>query len=446
MRSRRRSRRAFAVAAISLTAIAASACGGDGSDTRPSVATLPVVPSSTTIDPAATTTPAESTTPPGTGAETTVAGTNPTPTGPAVTLPETTPPTTAVLDSSLIALQPVAQLGAPVDLAWRADDDTVFVVDQDGLVVPVRDGTTGDPVLDITRLTSADGERGLLGLAFAPDGAHAYVNYTDDGGDTVIAEFAVDDAGVFDPASRREVLAIDQPYRNHNGGNVMFGPDGMLYIGMGDGGSAGDPERRSLDVGELLGKILRIDPRASDGASYTVPGDNPFVGVDGARPEIWAVGVRNPWRMSFDRSTGDLWFGDVGQDMVEEIDVAWADEGAGRGLNFGWSAFEGTRRYNDDQPDDGVTPPIYEYQHGRDGCSISGGAVYRGAAIPSLVGWYVYSDYCGNRVTALLAVGKVFQEVRPIAPSSTVSALREGPDGELYVLSLDGVVAKIVPA
>jgi len=447
------SARRTAVTAIAAAAITLAACGGDGSDARPSVDTLPVIPTSTSVDPAATTTavPSDSTVP-GSAAETTVADTAAPTTEAAVTLPDSVPvgsnapATTAVLDSTIIALEAVGDFEAPVDLAWRTADATLFVVEQDGLILPVRDGTAGDAVLDITSLTSANGEQGLLGLAFSPDGTHAYINYTNLRGDTVITEYAVDTSGTFDVSSRREVITIDQPYDNHNGGNVMFGPDGMLYIGMGDGGAGGDPERRALNVGELLGKILRIDPRASDGAAYTVPDDNPFVGVAGARPEIWAVGVRNPWRMSFDRQTGDLWFGDVGQNAWEEVDVAWADEGAGRGLNFGWSAFEGTHEYNDDQPTDGVTPPIYEYRHGNEGCSISGGAVYRGSAIPSLVGWYVYSDYCGSRVMALSAVDKAFQQVVPIAPSSTVSAVREGPDGELYVLSLNGLVSKIVPA
>ena len=201
------------------------------------------------------------------------------------------------------------------------------------------------------------------------------------------------------------MLTIDQPYGNHNGGNVTIGPDGMLYIGMGDGGSGGDPERRALNVTSMLGKILRIDPTPSAGAPYTVPPDNPFVGVDGARPEIWSVGVRNPWRMSFDPATGDLWFGDVGQGAIEEIDVAWAADGAGRGINFGWSAFEGSSRFNEDQPPDGATPPIYEYEHGEAGCSVSGGAVYRGAAIPALVGWFVYGDYCSGNLYALARRG-----------------------------------------
>ena len=161
------------------------------------------------------------------------------------------------------------------------------------------------------------------------------------------------------------LLEIEQPYANHNGGDLTFGPDGMLYIGMGDGGSGGDPERRATDLSSLLGKLLRIDPTLADGQAYTVPADNPFVGQEGAAPEIWSSGLRNPWRFSFDRETGDLWIADVGQNAIEEIDVAPASGGvdAGKGLSFGWSAFEGTERFNDDVPADGHVPPIHTYTH-----------------------------------------------------------------------------------
>jgi glucose/arabinose dehydrogenase len=345
----------------------------------------------------------------------------------------------------VIALAPVASAAAPVDLAWRTGDSTLYVVEQEGLVRPLRDGSLGDPLLDITDLTDASGERGFLGLTFSADGTLAYVNYTDaENGDTHVVEYGVSVDGTFDEATRRELLFVEQPYRNHNGGNVTIGPDGLLYIGMGDGGSGGDPERRALNVTTLLGKILRIDPTPSDSAPYTIPPDNPFAGVDGARSEIWSVGVRNPWRMSFDPETGDLWFGDVGQGDREEIDVAWADEGAGRGFNFGWSAFEGTVRFNEDQPTDGATPPIFEYEHGDAGCSVSGGAVYRGASVPALVGWYVFADYCSGTLFAIRAEGKQLAESLVLGQSSSVSAVRAGPDGELYVLSLDGGIERIV--
>ncbi|MBI5087369.1 MAG: PQQ-dependent sugar dehydrogenase, partial [Actinobacteria bacterium] len=344
----------------------------------------------------------------------------------------------------VVALTTVGQFDSPVDVAWRTGDATLFVVEQGGRIVPVRDGQPGDAVLDIRDQTTGDGERGLLGLTFSPDGTTAYIDHTDGDDDTVIAAYAVGPDGVFDAASRRELLLIDQPYPNHNGGNVTIGPDAMLYIGMGDGGSAGDPERRALNVGTLLGKILRIDPTPSGDAPYTIPPDNPFVGIEGARPEIWSVGVRNPWRMAFDPATGDLWFGDVGQGEIEEVDVAWAADGAGRGLNFGWSAFEGSQRYNDDQPADGATPPVFEYPHGDAGCSISGGAVYRGSAIPALSGWYVFGDYCSGNLTALQVQDRAVVGTTVLGNIASISAVRAGPDGELYVTSVAGTVSAVV--
>lgn len=373
-------------------------------------------------------------------------------TGTGSTTPGTTPGSTAPATSGVplgdpaVVLVEVAGIDRPVDLAWRRDDPTLFVATQDGLVVPVRDGKVAAPVLDMRSRTRASGERGLLGLAFHPARPLAYVDYTNRSGDTVIDEYAIGADGTFDPASRRQVLTIDQPYSNHNGGEVLFGPDGYLYIGTGDGGSGGDPERRALNVATLLGKILRIDPVATAGAPYAVPADNPFVGVAGAKPEIWSVGLRNPWRMSFDRATGDLWIGDVGQGEWEEIDVAFAADGGGRGLNFGWSAWEGTHRFNDDQPEGGAVMPIHEYQHGEAGCSISGGVRYRGAAIPELQGWYVYGDYCSGQVRALQVIDRVRGKELLIGSVSQVSAVTEGPDGELYVLSLDGKVSAVRPA
>ncbi len=337
-------------------------------------------------------------------------------------------------------------LDSPLDLAWRAGDPTLFVVQQGGLVVAVRDGTLGDPVLDLSPSVSNEGEQGLLGLAFHPTEPYAYVNYTDIHGDTVIAEYPVAQDGAFDTSGARTVITIEQPYGNHNGGNVAFGPDGYLYIGMGDGGAAFDPERRALDLGEPMGKILRIDPRPSGGRPYGVPADNPFVGVEGALPEIWSIGVRNPWRFAFDSDTGDLWIGDVGQDEWEEIDVAWAAEGGGRGVNFGWSALEGTHPANADQSPAGATPPVFEYSHGDGGCSVSGGTVYRGDAIASLTGWYLFGDYCSGKVWALRTSPGGATEVAVLGTTGGVSAIRPGPDGELYLLAInEGQLLRIDP-
>ena len=369
-------------------------------------------------------------------------------TSPTTTPESTTPEVTVPLVADAIVLTPyVDGFDGPVDLVWRVGDPSVYIVDQSGVVTRVVDGEKGPAVLDISDLVSCCGEQGLLGLAFHPTESLAYVDYTNTDGNTVIAEFAVAADGVFDAASRRTVITIDQPYPNHNGGKVAFGPDGMLYIGFGDGGSGGDPERRALDLGEPLGKLLRINPRADGGDPYSVPVDNPFVDVDGALPEIWSIGLRNPWRFNFDSETGDLWIADVGQGEWEEVDVAHARDGGGRGLNFGWSAFEGTHPYNTDQPSDGATPPIYEYEHGDEGCSISGGTVYRGEAIPSLRGWYLFGDFCSGKVWALSEVPGAAPIVLELAHANGVSAISAGPDGELYVLAYsDGSVLRIDPA
>jgi glucose/arabinose dehydrogenase len=413
------------LALVTTIALVATACGGEGEP----IATGPAVTFATSSTAAPTSGPT----------------TGPATTGPATTPVATEAPTTVPLGDPSVGLDTVGTFDQPVDLAWRVDDPTLYVVERTGRVVPVRDGVAGAAVLDLSDLTEGQGEQGLLGLTFAPDGAHAYVNHTDNGGDTIVAEYAVGADGTFDAASRRVLLTVEQPFPNHNGGNVTIGPDGMLYIGMGDGGAADDPQRTSLNVSSLLGKILRVDPAPSGDQPYGIPADNPFVGVDGARPEIWAVGVRNPWRFSFDSSTGDLWIADVGQNVLEEIDVAWAADGGGRGMNFGWSAWEGSQRYNTDQPAEGATPPIYEYAHGDAGCSVSGGEVYRGAAIPALVGWYVFADFCSGIVTGLRIADRAVAASLTLGEVPSAAAVRSGPDGELYVVSIEGPISRLVP-
>ncbi len=442
---RRRAQRAStaraAVALVLSAGLTVAACGGD--DPIPAG---PEVTFSTQPDaaPASTTAPAGvDPTTPGTEAPSSESTSAPPASAPPTTDTETAG--TAPVGDPVVRLEPLRDtFEQPVDLAARAGDPTAYVVERVGRITPVRDGVAGEPVLDLTDLTEGEGERGLLGLTFSPDGMLAYVNHTDNGGDTVIAEYAVGADGTFDPASRRELLTVEQPYSNHNGGDVTIGPDGMLYIGMGDGGSADDPERRSLNVSTLLGKLLRIDPRPSGGQPYGIPPDNPFVGVEGARPEIWSVGLRNPWRFAFDSETDDLWIADVGQNEVEEINVAWAADGGGRGLNFGWSAFEGTRRFNEDQPADGATPPLHEYEHGDRGCSVSGGARYRGTAVASLAGWYVYGDFCSGELTGLRLDGRDLVQVVLLADQPQNVAVRVGPDGELWAVSIGGEVARLV--
>jgi glucose/arabinose dehydrogenase len=242
-----------------------------------------------------------------------------------------------------VELEPVVALEQPVAMAVRAGDPSLYFAEKVGRVVALREGSEEpEIILDLASEVSLGGEQGLLGLAFSPDGEFLYVNYTDVQGDTRVVEFAFDDRGA-DASSRREVLLVDQPYSNHNGGNLAFGPDGYLYIGLGDGGSAGDPEGNAQSLSTMLGKMLRIDPRPEGGEPYGIPRDNPFVGREGTLPEIWAYGLRNPWRYSFDRETGDLWIGDVGQNTREEVDVQAA--GTQGGSNFGWDRLEGTQPF-----------------------------------------------------------------------------------------------------
>jgi glucose/arabinose dehydrogenase len=358
------------------------------------------------------------------------------------------PPSTGPLPTPTVSLYEVGSFDKPVQVTSRPGDSVAYVVEQPGRVVAVTD-LSSEAVLDITDLTDANGEQGLLGLAFHPTEDLAYVDYTNTSGDTVVAEFAFDPGtGLFDPASRREVLTVDQPYRNHNGGQLAFGPDQLLYIGLGDGGSGGDPERHALDLGSRLGKILRIDPLASGDQPFTVPADNPFVDTAGADPTIWALGLRNPWRFSFDAPTGDLWIADVGQNTYEEINRAVASPDrmdAGRGANFGWSAMEGFEPFNTDQSSDGALAPLFVYDHTDGRCSVSGGAVARSASVPDLQGWYVFGDYCTGQIWALdptapLSAPRVIQ----ISELGGLAAISIGPDGDLYAVSNGGVVSRLI--
>jgi glucose/arabinose dehydrogenase len=338
---------------------------------------------------------------------------------------------------------PVATLEQPLAMAIRRGDPALYVAQKTGAVVRIVDGRV-DParVLDLGGEVSLGSEQGLLGLAFSPDGRFLYVNYTDTNGDTHVTEFAMGGDRA-DPSTRRDILSVDQPYVNHNGGNLVFGPDGYLYVGLGDGGSGGDPHGNGQSLSTLLGKMLRIDPRPSAGRSYSVPPTNPFVGRADARPEIWAYGLRNPWRYSFDRLTGDLWIGDVGQGAWEEVDVQPVDSDGGE--NYGWALMEGDHPYEGGDPPDGVVRPVFEYSHDEGGCTITGGYVYRGRAIPDLYGAYVFGDYCVGRLEAIrLEGGRVeHHELGPVVQG--LSSFGEDARGELYVMSLDGDVSKIVP-
>jgi glucose/arabinose dehydrogenase len=430
-----------------------AACGDDD-DAAVDTGSASTVPATTSSATGATTTQLTAqppgTQPPGTQPPgTQSAGTQPAGT-PGATLPPATEP---VFGDPVVASERVAELDQPIGLGVRPGDDALYVVEQAGHVVRVTlpGGEAQMAVVaDVSDRTSADGERGLLGLAFAPDGSMAYLDYTDLGGNTVVAEYPVAADGTFDVAAERVLINIGQPYPNHNGGDLAIGPDGMLYIAMGDGGSGGDPQRRASDPTNLLGKLLRIDPNPSGDSQYTIPPDNPFatgaMGDVAGAPEVWAWGLRNPWKFTFDPVTSDLWIADVGQNVVEEVDhvTPSAEHPAGWGANFGWSAFEGNDRYNDDVDDPGnLVFPVWTYQHGDDGCSISGGAVYRGAAIAGLSPAFVYGDLCSGRVWAFDAASG--RNVQLLDGFSQLAAIRTGPDGELYVLEQAGGLDRLVP-
>ncbi len=353
--------------------------------------------------------------------------------------------------SPKIALEIVAGgFDRPVDIA-NAGDDRLFIVEQDGIIRIIgADGQAlSTPFLNIdARVGSSGNEQGLLGLAFHPDYAgngFFYVNYTNTNGDTRVSRFRVSgNPNIADPNSEKILLSIDQPYSNHNGGDLAFGPDGYLYIGLGDGGSGGDPQNSGQTATTFLGKMLRID--VDNGNPYAIPPDNPFADEDFFLDEIWAYGLRNPWRFSFDRLTGDLWIGDVGQDAWEEINFQPA--GSAGGQNYGWRCYEGNVAYNTSgcQGLATMTPPVAAYSHsGSVGCSVNGGYVYRGQDFPALHGFYFYSDYCSGRFWTLKPNGQggwVSLEALNGANNTFVS-FGEDKDGELYVSALNGTVYRI---
>jgi glucose/arabinose dehydrogenase len=347
-----------------------------------------------------------------------------------------------------IRLQSVASgLASPVHLAAPAGDARLFVVEQPGRIRIVENGALlPTPFLDITDRVGAGGERGLLSVAFHPQYASNgffFVNYTDRAGDTRVERYSVSaDRGRADPASARLVIGIDQPFSNHNGGLVAFGPDGKLYVGMGDGGGSADPQETGQDPLQLLGKLLRLDV---DGAApYAIPADNPYAGRTDRRPEIWALGLRNPWRFSWDRTAGLLYVADVGQNRLEEIDVVPAGQA---GVNYGWDLMEGSDCF---EPRDGcdrtgLTVPVLEYSH-EEGCSVTGGFVYRGQDIAALRGHYFYADYCQGWIRSFRYAGGQAADARSwqVESVGNITSFGEDSRGELYVMSSGGGVYKIV--
>jgi glucose/arabinose dehydrogenase len=354
-----------------------------------------------------------------------------------------------------IGLEPVVGgFERPVFLA-EPDDGTGrhFVVEQPGRIRIVEDGElAAEPFLDITDRVEFGGEQGLLSVAFHPDyveNGEFFVGYTaqsgEGAGDNTVARFRVadDDPDRADPASEEILLAVSDPYPNHNGGLVAFGPDGYLYVGMGDGGAGGDPQGNAQNRETLLGDILRIDvDNAEADVPYAIPDDNPFAGGDGGRPEIWASGLRNPWRFSFDRKTGDLWIADVGQNWIEEINVQQASEDGG--ANFGWDVLEGTACYSDDECDpDPFVPPVAEYTHDV-GCSVTGGYVYRGNEIAELDGVYLFGDYCSGLVWGLEPnEAGAWDTLGPVETGLNISSFAEDLAGNVYLLASDGVVYRL---
>ncbi len=330
----------------------------------------------------------------------------------------------------------------------HAGDGTnrMFVVEQGGRIYVLEGGQQqATPFLDVSALVSTSAnERGLLGLAFHPDYASNgifFVNYTDRAGDTSVARYHISaDPNAADPNSAQIILHIDQPYENHNGGDIAFGPDGYLYVGMGDGGSAGDPERNGQNPASLLGKILRLDVNVPQ--PYGIPADNPSATNPDIAPEVWALGIRNPWRFSFDRLTGDLYIGDVGQNQWEEVDFQAA--GTDGGINFGWNIMEGSHRYSGEPVIEGLTDPIAEYSHA-EGCAITGGYVYRGAALPELQGVYFFGDYCTGTIWATYRDDNgEWQTNRFLESGQIISSFGEDESGELYVVNHGGNIWKLV--
>jgi len=350
----------------------------------------------------------------------------------------TTPPVEQAPPPETVSLTSVADAREPTAMAARPGTDLVYVTERGG-TVRVYDASGPEWFDEGVALDVSDGletgfnEQGLLGIAIDESGETVVVNYTAEGsgGATTVVEQYEFDGAVFDTSTADVLLTQDQPFPNHNGGQVVFGPDGALFVGFGDGGAQGDPDDRAQDPSQLLGKIVRIDVAA--GGELT--------------PEIWVTGTRNPWRFSFDAPTGDLWVADVGGNALEEIDHLPADGAvaAGHGVNLGWNLREGDRDTGSSGDRSGFTDPVHVYDHDN-GCSVTGGYVYRGSAIPGFEGAYLFSDFCEATIRALVPVDGGLTLVTYDAGASSVSSFGVGLDGELYVLSLDGDISRITSA
>lgn len=327
----------------------------------------------------------------------------------------------------------------------HAGDTRLFVVEQTGQIKILNANGTinATPFLNISSLISTGGERGLLGLAFHPNyttNGYFFVNYTNTSGNTVIARYSVSANQNIANTTETVLMTITQPFSNHNGGTINFGPDGYLYIGMGDGGSGGDPGNRAQNITDNLGKMLRIDVNSSTPPYYTNPPTNPYVGVTG-NDEIWAIGLRNPWKFSFDKLTGDLWIADVGQNVFEEVNKVAPGIA---GINYGWRCFEGNSVYNTTgncASITGTTSPLVVVNHNTGACSITGGYVYRGSNYPNLVGKYLFSDYCLGKIGITTSSGTT-----TFSPTFSGNFVSFGEDvsGELYISDINGTIYKII--
>lgn len=357
-------------------------------------------------------------------------------------------------DFPTVRLHTVARgLRQPLDIKASPDGTgRLFVVEHAGRIRVIRDGALlTQPFLDIVDRVLARGEQGLLGMAFPPGFAqkqYFYVNYTDRQGTTIISRFRVTaDANRADPASEKVILTIAQPFANHNGGNLLFNPrDGFLYIGMGDGGSSNDPENNGQRTDTLLGKMLRIDTEGGSD-TYTSPSSNPFSGRTGYRPEIWATGLRNPWRYSFDRETGDLWIADVGQNRAEEVNFQPASSTGGE--NYGWRPMEGLQcnvRISSTCDRNAYTLPILEYTRERGDVSVTGGYVYRGKRYAALTGIYLYADYATGRMWGVRRAGDRWENRELAATGTLISSFGEDEGGELYVADFRGGTVSLITA
>jgi len=365
--------------------------------------------------------------------------------------PPATPDESATPGPPIVALEEFGEFERPVAVRTFSGDDAWYVVELTGKIWRF-DGTDRTLVVDRSDDVSSEGEQGLFDIVMSPDGEHVYIHFTGtDGpsGNNHVVEYPWDGSGRVS-GEPREVVTVEQPYMHHNGGKLEFGPDGMLYIGIGDGGTEsntqepdnGDPHGNGQGTDELLGNILRIDPQPDGDRPYSIPADNPFVGEPG-RDEIWAYGLRNPWRFSFDRQTGDLWIADVGHRFIEEINFEPAGSGGGR--NYGWSALEGNLEYKGNPPGDHVLP-VYQYPHRGGPCAIIGGYVYRGDAIAELAGSYVFGDFCTGQLQALtVSDGRVVSHRHLGVDVPALASLAEDGDGELYAMGINGQVFRIVP-